>query len=233
MAFCMVTVGARADSAVSVPVVACSFHTMVGPQAVSVPETVTAVVNDAWRARIAFYSIGENTGVYGPRNWYCHAHSGSNGFVMYVTPDEADPFPDANQQGRVELALLDGAGYGGHVLEVLDRGAPLFSNLRALARQPSTYPSGLPHLTDQQMEPIPNEQVLHESATRATFCDPPGVQGTGAGSGGRYPSCGAAVEHAERIARDQRAPDLHIFSVTMPQSDRAFMDVLVRLNGSP
>lgn len=232
-ALVVVTIVARADSGGPVPVVACSLQTMLGPEPVSVPETAIAVASAEWRARLAFYSYGGTTGVYGPRNWYCHAHSGTGGSVIYITPDPGDPFSGSTQRGRLGLTLLDEAGYGGHAVTVLESGAPLFANLRALARRPSIYPIGYPGLTDKQMEPIANEQVMHESATRATFCDPPGVHGSGVGSGGAYPSCGVAVEHMPGNPRGQVAPDLRVFSVTLSQQDRAFMDLLVTLNGAP
>jgi len=249
LAFCiMVTVDAVlagtscARASETVPVVICKEETM-ARQTVSVhaPPYVTATVSPALLQRIAFYAVsvfGNDTrriGVFGPRGWHCHAHSGTGGESVFVFPDKTDPF-FFDLHGRIGEVFDLQLGYGGHFVEVLKTGAPLFTNLRAIARTAEENPqqAQLMNASPKQLEPYSGERVAKLGEYTVRFCDPPGVNGTGSESGGDYPSCGVVKEDWNGSASQGKAyvvvPDLWVFSVALPTKDASLANELLKLN---
>jgi hypothetical protein len=223
----------------TVPVVKCSYQTMSGAAKVSAPATVRAPIGAQWQSKIAYFSMG-SAGVFAPRSWHCFAHAGTGAMVIGVAPPTTDSFPN-DTAGKAGITSMVWYAYGGHFSLVLQKGTPLFANLRGIAFAELHGPNPSSYMKMQAVamryEPPKGEKVTIVSDTVVKFCDPPKVRGSGAGSGGAYPSCGIATEDWHNGATTQDSsqpaiPDLHIFSITMPQSDQQFMRELMKLNGA-
>lgn len=223
-----------AQSRIEIPVVACPLQTMTGPQHVSTPSfvAVTAPVPKQFQSQLVYYSIG-TLGAFGPRGWHCHAHSGTSGSSIYVFPGTTDPF-GTDLQGRIGLVMVLQLGYGGHYVEVLQTGAPLFADLRAIASKALKNPSEASMLKGVRLQAVSGEQVTHVAATVTTFCDPPRVRASGAGSGGAYKSCGVVTEDWSQVDKkaEVAAPDLRVTSMTFPASSESLAQQIIALTGS-
>ena len=221
----------------NVPVVKCSYQTVTGTAKVSAPATVKAAAGAQWQSKIAYFSMG-TAGVFAPRSWHCFAHLGAGAMVINVAPAATDSFPNS-PGGKVGITSMVWYGYGGHFSLVLQKGTPLFANLRGIAF--SEFQGANQNYMKMQAammryEPPKGEKVTIVSDSVVKFCDPPKVRGTGAGSGGAYPTCGVATEdwHGNVGASSSQpaVPDLHILSITMPQADQQFMHELMKLNSA-
>jgi hypothetical protein len=211
---------------------------MTGTAKVSAPATVKAPAGAQWQSKIAYFSIG-SAGVFAPRSWHCFAHGGAGATVINVAPGTTDSFPN-DTGGKIGITSMVWYAYGGHFSLVLQKGTPLFANLRGIAFSELQGANQSNYMKMQaaamRYEPPKGEKVTIVSDSVVKFCDPPKVRGTGAGSGGAYPSCGIATEDwhgtAGQSSSQPAVPDLHIFSVSMPQADQQFMHELMRLNGA-
>lgn len=233
---------AFAQARVAIPAVACPLMTMLGPRAVSVPRYIRVDVSTYWASRIAYYTIGEwgvgplgRLGAFGPRGWHCQAHSGTGGAEITAFPG-ASGVSSVVKPGRIGLTAALQAGYGGHYVQVLQTGAPLFANLRAIAHLAARNPALAPMLSGVRIQPYVGEQTTHVSANLTRFCDPPRVRGSGDASGGSYPSCGVVTELWNGTASQGKAvllvPDLRAFSITVPANDRLLIMELLKLNSA-
>lgn len=211
---------------------------MTGAVKVSAPATIKAAAGAQWQSKIAYYSMG-TAGVFAPRGWHCFAHGGSGAMVINVAPAATDSFPN-DTGGKIGITAMVWYAFGGHYALVLQKGTPLFANLRGIAFS-ELHGANQSNFMKMQAgamryEPPKGEKVTVVSDSVVKFCDPPKVRGTGAGSGGAYPSCGVATEEWHGTAGESSSqpviPDLHIFSITLPQAEQQFMNELMKLNGA-
>ena len=155
--------------------------------------------------------------------------SGTTQAVVVVMPNRA-ALQATDLRGRIGVSASTKFGYGNHYIDVIAAGAPLLANLHAaVARVKDPYAQQ--QLKSAHLQPYRGEAVTHVSVNVSKFCDPPGVRGTGEGSGGRYQTCGVAIEDWSQASRGGGpvvAPDLKIVSITT--GDAALTQLLVRLN---
>jgi hypothetical protein len=227
-AVALVALGTSASAqveTVSIPTVRCPLQTMTGAESVKAPATVSARVSKPYAGQISYYTVGY-VGAFGPRGWHCSGQAGSSGVVLLAGPNKA---PTLVNPGQIALQAALYSGDTSGRFSVLETGAPLFANLRALVKK-VTATFGQPI---QHSQPIPGQKVTPVSANVASFVDPPKVQGAAAASGGGYTAWGVATELWPKsgAGSDPVIPDLRVFSIAVPASQSGLAQTLVALNG--
>jgi len=214
---------AAAQARHAIPVTKCPLETMTGTESFSAPATVSVSVDAAVAQRVSYYTQG-SVGAFAPRGWHCYGHSGTGAASLFVVPAANDPF-GTNQRGQIGVTAMDLFGYGGHYVDVLATGAPLFANVRAVAAS-----SG----KNVRTQPARGERVTTLSPNLVNFCDAVGAPGTGAGSGGPYASCGVVRANWNGTAKQSKSsplvPDLSITSITLQAKDQPLALALLNLN---
>jgi len=186
----------------TLPVVSCRTSFGAEPSSPFVARRLPATTD---LTRLAFYSNGFLT-VLGPAGWACGALVAADGGekLDVFPPGQPDYSTRLPPKGAV-LVELEG-DYTGH-LPGAELVCALFPNSAAAAAVRS---SGLPCPSNE------GEKVVHLTPDVVTFTDPPGVTGSGAGSGGSLASQGAAV-YPQLQGGSADSVDITLLACTLPQ----------------
>ena len=160
---------ADAPVTVSLPVTACATSTGADEAPPSPPATTDVTVAASLAGRVGVYGDGYDL-VMGPAGWSCEAQIGADGSTSLRIWSPGD----VNAQ---VIAETNGGCYGCALI--------LACSTFAAASEQYAIDFGL---CDAQRPP--EEQVAAETAELIAFTDPPGVAGTGTGSGGTYDARG-------------------------------------------
>jgi hypothetical protein len=154
---------------VSLPVTACATSMGADEAPPSPPATTEVTVVASLAGRVGVYGDGYDL-VMGPAGWSCDAQIGADGStsLRIWSPGDAD---------AQVITETNGGCYGCALI--------LACSTFAAASEEYAIEFGL---CDAQRPP--EEQVLAETAELIAFTDPPGIAGTGTGSGGPHEARG-------------------------------------------
>lgn len=183
---CVLTAMSAAESgqkvAVRVPFVGCKSDGQMGPVKAPSGQGKVVLVAAQAAARLAYYKAEEGFGVLAPRGWYCFGTYGSNGEVLYVSPNPI--------HAAYVLSTTKPTGFTGPAIEISFRYgdtsgrfdvarmiARVFPSHRGFARDvigegiepASAFPSG-PYLKDK---------LTYKSREIVEYETPPGGMGLG------------------------------------------------------
>jgi hypothetical protein len=216
-----------AQSTVSVPFVGCASsgqtETLEAPKGTSRSALISA--KDA--QSLAYYESSDGIGVLAPRGWYCEGASGSDGFVLFLTPKPTDRSPP------------EWRGFYGPAIEVhhfFSGTSGRFDVARTFARVFPAYRGwakgvlegiGLPVASG----PYSTDALAYRSKSVVEFKTPAQTEGLGTQSTwlkkNDLPIAGAAIliEDSPGIGD---APDVLLLAVRLPHDLARLTPIIVR-----
>lgn len=209
-----------------VPFVGCRADGQAG--SVNAPNGKSRVLPIAAEAaqRLACYKSEQGFGVLAPRGWYCFGTYGSNGYVLYVSPQEisTDKLFSSNWSGFagpvIELAWESGDTSGrfgvAHVI------ARVFPAYRAFAER--VIDEGLEPADSFPFAPYPKDKLLYRNKRVVEYQTPANADGLGTNSKlkkGANPISGVAILMGQ-------TPDLLLLSVRLPPNLADLTSVIVQ-----
>lgn len=200
-------------SGVLVPFVGCESDGQVGPvKAPSGKGKVVSVVADAAK-QLAYYKSEQGVGVLAPRRWHCFGVYGSNGYALYVSPEQitASNVLSSTWTGfcgpAIELAVEFGDTSGRFaVARVIARVFPdhksFVESVIAEGEPTSSFPFG----------PYPEDKLTYRNKRMVEYETPANTGGLGTSwrlKKNAHPVSGVAVLIGD-------TPDLMLLAVRLP-----------------
>jgi hypothetical protein len=205
----------------ALPVISCTT-TYAGGQPSSPPFVAHQLPSTSTASGLSYYSNGEIT-VLGPAGWACRALDATDGGRSLAVFPPGKPDYTATEPPKGAQLIEEFADYTGHI-----PGADLVCALFPHSTAASEASSG-----GETCPPSPaGEKTTTLTSDVVTFVDPPGVAGSGSGSGGSLTSFGAAVYPQLAYGADDSV-DVSFLSCTLPQKEASLCravqgDFLVR-----
>ena len=84
-------VGTAAAQTVTVPFVGCPSDGQTGPLSAPHGKPISVEVEPAVAAQLAHYQSRNDNGILAPRGWHCAGLYGSNGWILFVSPEAFEP----------------------------------------------------------------------------------------------------------------------------------------------
>src|ERR1700761_8891964 len=170
------------NSAVRVPFVGCKSDGQTGPVRAPSGESKVVPITAEMAGRLAYYKAEEGSGVLAPRGWYCFGTYGSNGEVLYVSPNPigaADVLSTTKWKGFTGPAIEASFRYG----DTSGR----FDVARMIARVFPDYRKFLQKVIDEGIEPAssfpsgpyPKDKLTYRSRELVEDQTPPEAEGLG------------------------------------------------------
>lgn len=72
----------------NVPFVGCESEGQIGPVKAPTGKSMRVTISSDAATRLAYYKSEQGLGVLGPRGWHCFGAYGSNGYALYVSPEQ-------------------------------------------------------------------------------------------------------------------------------------------------
>jgi hypothetical protein len=168
--------------AVRVPFVGCKSDGQMGPVQAPAIENKVVLITAEMAGRLAYYKAEEGSGVLAPRGWYCFGTYGSNGEVLYVSPNPigaADVLSTTKWKGFTGPAIEASFRYG----DTSGR----FDVARMIARVFPDYRKFLQKVIDEGIEPAssfpsgpyPKDKLTYRSRELVEYQTPPEAEGLG------------------------------------------------------
>jgi len=189
------TTTAAAAPTVSAPLAQVVCPTTYGVQPTGtprLPSTVATSVPSGLVSRIAVYTDAQGEmQILAPTGWACAATIGADGSSVLAAFPEGQPDPTTSSSPRDTGEQVVGGQAGACSSCNYAQTTPVFTAAATRcaidhAGEPSTCPG-----------PHPGESTTTIGDGIVGFLDPPGVKGSGAGSGGVYPANGVVTYHPE------------------------------------
>ena len=154
----------------------------------SLPSTVAKSVPSSLVNQIAVYTDAQGEmQIMAPTGWACSASIGADGSSELAAFPEGQPNPTTNSSTPDTGEQVVGSQTGACLGCLYSQVTPLFT---AAASQCAVDYAGIP---SQCPGPYAGESIDPIGSGIVGFLDPPGVKGSGAGSGGPYPANGVAT----------------------------------------
>jgi len=209
-----------------VPFVGCRADGQIGP--VDAPNGKSRVLPIATAAaqRLAYYRAEQGFGVLAPRGWYCFGVYGSDGIVLYVSPQEIS---------TDNLFSSTWSGFTGPVIEVAWESGDTsgrFGVAHVIARVFPAYRAFAERVIDEELEPAdsfpfapyPKDKLLYRNKRVVEYQTPANTDGLGTNSKlkkGANPISGVAILMGP-------TPDLLLLSVRLPPNLADLTSVIVQ-----
>ena len=196
-----------------VPFVGCRADGQVGP--VDAPNGESRALPIATEAaqRLAYYKSDQGFGVLAPRGWYCFGVYGSNGYALYVSPQ---------QISTDNLFSTTWSGFTGPVIEIAGENGDTsgrFGVARVIARVFPAHRAFVEGVIEEGTEPAssfpfgpyPKDKLIYRSKEMVEYQTPANTDGLGTNSRLKKdanPISGVAILMGE-------TPDLLLLSVRL------------------
>ena len=197
-----------------VPFVGCRSDGQTGPVEAPSGESKPVPIAAETAQRLAYYHAEQGPGVLAPRGWYCFGTYGSNGEVLYISPQPID---------ATSLLSPQGAGFTGPVIEfahMVGDTSGRFSVARTIAR---VFPAHRAFVSKVAAEgiwpadafpsgPYPQDKLTYKSKEMVEYQTPAQTEGLGTNSRllkNSSPISGVAILVGE-------PPDLLFLSMRLP-----------------
>jgi hypothetical protein len=182
--------GPARKAAVTVPFVGCASDGQAGPQAAPAGTSKAVAIAAGVAQRLAYYKAEDGPGVLAPRGWHCFSLYGSDGSILYVSPDPIDKdsfWFDANG------ARVDWKGFTGEAIQVrvsLGGTSGRFEVAKVVARVFPAYKSFAQSVIAEKLEPAsdfpfgpyPNDKLAYRGNNVVEFETPANTDGLGTNS---------------------------------------------------
>ena len=228
LALALAVPGAAApQAAVAVPFVGCPFDGQQGPNPAPTGQPRQLALDPATAARLAYYDAGIERGVLAPRGWHCLGLSGSDGTVLFVSPQPLDA-----------ERLIDGGALPGPVviLRGIEGGTSgRFEAARIAARVFPSERAFVKGVIDEGIEPaesFPQGPFVHDRMTRldahiVEYETPGGEQGLGTTTRWLQPEA-EPVRGAVVLGGDlPHEPEIEVLMIRLDAADAALVPVIV------
>ena len=159
-----------------VPLVGCIRQTMTDPAPLPMPKGQDKAIqmDEKSARRLAYYAAG-SSGVLAPRGWHCFETRGSNGFILFVTPQLINSLPSNVTGSAIQVSYSD-EGTSGR-FEAAKIIARVFPTRRAFVRQ--VIKEGLEPATDFPSGPYLTDQMIYRRDLVVEYRTPPHTDGLG------------------------------------------------------
>jgi hypothetical protein len=193
----------------------------------NLPSTVAESIPSSLVNQVALYTDAQGQmQILAPTGWACAATIGADGSSELAGFPEGQPNPTTDRAAPDTGEQVVGSQTGGCAGCLYSQVTPLFT---AAAKQCAIDYAGTP---SQCPVPYARESIDPLGNGIVGFFDPPGVRGSGAGSGGAYPANGVVTYHP---ATPGPQPS-YIETCTLPDSEHslctASLDKFVLAYGS-
>jgi hypothetical protein len=211
---------------VRIPFVGCKSDGQVGPLKAPVGDSKVVPIAADVAAKLAYYKAEDGDGVLAPRGWYCFGRYGSNGEILYVSPDPihgAELLSDAWKgfAGPVVQLSVESGDTSGR-FGVAKMMARVFPAHREFVRKviaegiepASAFPSG----------PYPKDKLRYRSNEMVEYETPAETEGLGTQS--RLLKNGEPIQGMAMLIG--QTPDLSYLAVRLPSGMGALVPVIVQ-----
>ena len=195
MSFLALTVGAQYSSpahastfepsarkiGASVPFIGCRGTGQAGPTSAPNGKRVFLPITAEAAHQLAYYKAAEGAGVLAPRGWFCSCVYGSNGYVLYVSPQQII---------TAQLYSTTWNGFTGPVIEIAGESGDTsgrFGVARAIARVFPAHRAFVEKVIKEGMEPAssfpfgpyPKDKLVYRSNEIVEYETPANTDGLG------------------------------------------------------
>lgn len=199
---------------VRVPFVGCSSDGQTGPEPAPKGASKAVQIDAGTAQKLAYYKDEYTIGVLAPRGWYCFGVYGSNGSILFVTPQPLkrnDLFSTTWRITGPGIQVLERSGETSGRFDVAQFIARVFPAHEAFVQH--VIKEGLVPGTAFPFGPYPNDKLIYKSDSMVEYQTPAHSEGLGTMSrlqASGYPVSGVA------ILQGQMPPNLLFLAVRLP-----------------
>jgi hypothetical protein len=209
-----------------VPFVGCASDGQTGPQAAPTGSSKVAAISAAAAQRLAWYKAQYGPGVLAPRGWYCFSIYGSNGAILFISPDPID--------GKAFFSQ-DWKGFAGQVIQISDFSGGTsgrFQVAKVIARVFPAYKQfaqnviaeGIEPASDFPSGPYATDKLTYLAKNIVEFETP--ANAAGLGTDGALAANGSPVDGVAIVTGTDT--DLVLLSARVPAKDRELIPLIVQ-----
>ncbi len=211
---------------VHVPFVGCRADGQLGPVKAPNGKSVRLPIAPEAARRLAYYKSEQGFGVLAPRGWHCFGVYGSNGYALYVSPQQIAP---------ANLFSSTWSGFTGPIIELRWESGDTsgrFGVARIIARVFPAHRAFVESVVQEGIEPAspfpsgpyPNDTLIYRSQEMVEYQTPANTDGLGTNSRlkkNANPISGVATLMGQ-------TPDLLLLSVRLPPNLPDLTSVIVQ-----
>ena len=211
---------------VQVPFVGCASDGQLGPLKAPAGKNKAVAIPAGVAARLAYYKAEDSDGVLAPRGWHCFSTYGSDGSILFVSPDPIDPkapFSDSWKgfSGQAIEVSVSSGGTSGR-FEVAKIIARVFPEYKAFAE--NVIAEGIEPASAFPFGPYPKDKLTYRSKSIVEYETPANTQGLGTVSklqANASPIDGVAILSGADT-------DLTLLSARLSEKDRDLIQTIVK-----
>lgn len=168
----------------SVPFIGCKAVGQIGPVNAPNGKSMVLPITAEAAQRLAYYKSQEGFGVLAPRGWFCLGVYGSNGYTLYVSPQ---------QNVTSQLFSTTWSGIAGPIIEIGGEDGETsgrFGVARTIARVFPAHRAFVEKVIEEDMEPAssfpfgpyPRDKLIYRSKEMVEYETPANTDGLGTNS---------------------------------------------------